>query len=256
MRPADPGCRLDRLQCSRVEELAPARPETDVLEVVRPRRPRGPPPPRARARRGGSDREGDDQRGREAAPLRRRDRAGRSAPSAAGKRAAEEAIARALRPDRRIRSPRGPREDRPGRLAGSPAARPAPERARPRPCSATTTVASMPKPTSTAQNIVPKYRRGDWRAGSRTRRPRARRAAPRARPSAGRRARPGVGRAPTARMIPISPVCSATSVVIVFETRTSAESSASRVITASRSANACVSALPGQSPARAARAGR
>ena len=49
-------------------------------------------------------------------------------------------------------------------------------------------------------------------------------------------------------MTPISPVCSATSVVIVFETRTSAESKASSVITLSRSANTCVSVLPGQSP--------
>ena len=55
-------------------------------------------------------------------------------------------------------------------------------------------------------------------------------------------------RAPTARMIPISPVCSATSVDIVFETSTTAESSASRVITPMKSAKAAVSSLPGQSP--------
>ncbi len=49
-------------------------------------------------------------------------------------------------------------------------------------------------------------------------------------------------------MIPISPVCSATSVVIVFEIRTTAESSASSVITLRNSANVSVSAFPGQSP--------
>ena len=49
-------------------------------------------------------------------------------------------------------------------------------------------------------------------------------------------------------MIPISPVCSATSVVIVFEIKTSAESSANTVITLRSWANFSVSALPGQSP--------
>ena len=49
-------------------------------------------------------------------------------------------------------------------------------------------------------------------------------------------------------MTPISRVCSATSVLIVFEIKTTAESSARIVITLRRSANFCVSAFPGQSP--------
>ena len=49
-------------------------------------------------------------------------------------------------------------------------------------------------------------------------------------------------------MTPISPVCSATSVDIVFEISTSAESSASTVMTLKSSANCSVSAFPGQSP--------
>ena len=50
-------------------------------------------------------------------------------------------------------------------------------------------------------------------------------------------------------MTPISGVCSATSVVIVFEISTSAESSASTVITSKNFENVSKAALPGQSPA-------
>ena len=50
-------------------------------------------------------------------------------------------------------------------------------------------------------------------------------------------------------MIPISEVCSATSVVIVFKISTSADSSASKVITYKNFETFWKADLPGQSPA-------
>ena len=133
----------------------------------------------------------------------------------------------------------------PRRIAGS-AARAGPST--PIRAATATTVRSTPKPTSIAKKVEPKKEASRFESRMPSAIPTSVPMAPSRSAVLRYTSATCRRRAPTARMIPISPVCSETSVVMVLEIKTSAERSASSVITPKKSTNRSESSLPGQSP--------